>query len=136
MGFKHRRLHLVFLFILTFTVGGLGTNLLVILLEGGKILTGLGEFTFLHTLTDVPVNKGTLGVHEVELVVKTSPGLGNGGGVAKHAHSALDLGEVTTWNNSWWLPINTDLEASWAPVDELDGALGIDGGDRGVDIPM
>ena len=26
------------------------------------------------------------------------------------------------------------LETSWAPVDELDGALGLDGGNSGVDI--
>ena len=26
------------------------------------------------------------------------------------------------------------LEASWAPVDELDGPLGLDGGDSGVDV--
>ena len=45
------------------------TDLLVVLLKGRKILTSLGKLTLLHTLTDVPVNKGTLGVHEVELVV-------------------------------------------------------------------
>ena len=28
----------------------------------------------------------------------------------------------------------TNLESSWAPVDELDGALGLDGGDGGVDV--
>ena len=27
-----------------------------------------------------------------------------------------------------------DLESSWAPVHELDGPLGLDGGDRGVDV--
>ena len=44
-------------------------DLLVVLLEGGEILTSLREFTFLHTLTDVPVDEGTLRVQEVELVV-------------------------------------------------------------------
>ena len=29
---------------------------------------------------------------------------------------------------------STYLETSWAPVDELDGALGFDGGDGGVDV--
>ena len=41
--------------------------------------------------------EGTLGVHQVKLVVQTGPGLGDGGGVAQHAHSTLHLGQVTTW---------------------------------------
>jgi hypothetical protein len=31
------------------------------------------------------VNEGTLGVHEIELVVESGPGLGDGGGVGQHA---------------------------------------------------
>lgn len=34
----------------------------------------------LHTLTNVPVDKGTLGVHEIEFVIKTSPRRRNGRG--------------------------------------------------------
>lgn len=54
-------------------------DLLIVLLKGGKILTSLGEFTLLHTLTNVPVDKGTLGVEKVEFVIKTRPGIGDGG---------------------------------------------------------
>jgi hypothetical protein len=32
------------------------------------------------------------------------------------------------------LVVDTALEASWAPVDELDGSLGLDGGDGGIDV--
>ena len=64
-------------------------NLLVVTLQGSQVLTGLGEFTFLHTLTNVPVNEGTLGVHEVELVVESGPGLGDGSGVGQHAAEGL-----------------------------------------------
>jgi len=32
------------------------------------------------------------------------------------------------------LVVNTALESSWAPVDELDGSLGLDGGYGSVDI--
>jgi len=32
------------------------------------------------------------------------------------------------------LIVDTALEASWAPVDELDGSLGLDGGNGSVDI--
>jgi len=80
------------------------------------------------------VNEGSLGVHEIELVVKSSPGFGDSGGVAQHANSSLDLGQVSAWNDSWWLVVDTDLETGWAPVNELDGSLGLDGGDSGVDV--
>ena len=119
---------------LTFTFGGLGTNLLVILLESGKILTGLTELTFLHTFTNVPVNKGTLGVHQIELVVKTREDLSDGGRVGDHADGTLDLGKVSSWDDGGWLVVNTTLETGWAPVDELDGTLGLDGSNGGVDV--
>jgi hypothetical protein len=46
----------------------------------------------------------------------------------------LNLGQITSWNNGWWLVVDTDLETSWAPVNELNGTLGLDGGDGRVDI--
>ena len=62
------------------------------------------------------------------------PGLGDGGGVGKHADGAVDLGEVSVWNHLWWLVADTDLETSWAPVDELDGALSLEGGNSSVGV--
>merc|ERR1712094_27654 len=120
--------------LLALTLHGLGTDLLVILLKGSKVLTTPGELTLLHTLTDIPVDEGTLGVHKIELVVDASEDLGNGGGVGDHTAGTLDLGKVTTGHNSWWLVVDATLEASWAPVDELDGTLGLDGGDGGVHV--
>merc|ERR1711935_1286095 len=117
-----------------FALGGLGGDFFVVLLEGGKVLAGLGEFTFLHALTDVPVDESTLGVHEVELVVDAGEDFGDGGSVGDHAHGALDAGKVATEDNGGGLVVDTALEAGGAPVDELDGALGLDGGDSGVDI--
>jgi len=67
-------------------------------------------------------------------VVKSGPGLSDGGRVAQHADGALHFGQITTWHNSWWLVVDTDLETSWTPVDELDGSLGLDGGNGGVDV--
>merc|ERR1711968_95151 len=120
--------------LLTLALHGLGTDLLVVLLEGGKILATLGELTLLHTLTDIPVDEGTLGVHKIELVVHASEHLGDGGGVGDHAASTLHLGEITTGHHGWWLVVNTALEASWAPVHKLDGTLGLDGCDGRIDI--
>merc|ERR1712179_553120 len=126
---------LIFLsLLLSFSLDGVNSDLLVILLQGSEILTGLGELSLLHTLSYIPVDEGTLGVHQIELVVKTSPGLSDGGGVAQHADGTLYLGQVTAGNNGGWLVVDSHLESSWAPVDELDGPLGLDGGNGGVDI--
>ncbi len=54
-------------------------------------------------MNNSPVNKSPLGIHQVELVVEPSPGLGDGGGVGKHADGTLDLGKISTGNNSWRL---------------------------------
>merc|ERR1719278_708936 len=80
------------------------------------------------------MNKGTLGIHEVELVIKTSPSLSNGSCVGQHADCTLNLGQITTRNNSWRLVVDTNLETSGTPVHKLDRALGLDGGNGCVDI--
>merc|ERR1719314_43260 len=80
------------------------------------------------------MDEGSLGVHEIELVMDSGEDLSDGGGVGDHADGSHDLGKITSWNDGWWLVVDTALEAGWAPVDELDGSLGLDGGDSGVDI--
>jgi len=80
------------------------------------------------------MDEGSLGVHEIELVIDSGEDLGDGSGVGDHAASSHDLGKITTWDNGWWLIVDTALETSWAPVNELNGSLGLDGGDSGVDI--
>jgi hypothetical protein len=114
-------------------------NLLVVLLQGREILTGLGELAFLHTLTDVPVDEGTLAVHEVELVVETVPGLGDGGGVAKHGDGAVDRGQgaivgARRGNGDGLLVVDAELETSWAPLNKVEGRLGLEGGDGSVAV--
>jgi len=80
------------------------------------------------------MDESSLGVHKIEFMIKTGPGFSNGSGVAQHADGTLDFGQVTTWNNCWWLVVDSDLETSWTPIDELDGSLGLDGGNGGVDV--
>ena len=80
------------------------------------------------------MDEGTLGVHEIELVVEAGPGFSDSGGVSEHADSALDLSKIATWDDGWWLVVDTGLETSWAPVDELDGTLGLDGSNGSADI--
>ena len=80
------------------------------------------------------MNEGTLGVHQIELVIEAGPCLGNGRGVGQHAHGTLHLGQITAGHDGGWLVVDADLEASRAPVHELDGTLGLDGGDGRIDV--
>ena len=63
-----------------------------------------------RTFTDVPVHEGALGVHQVELVVQTGPGLGDGGGVGQHADGAMHLGQVTARHHGGGLVVDTNLK--------------------------
>jgi len=67
-------------------------------------------------------------------MVEASPSFSDGGGVGQHADGPGNLGKVTSRNNSRWLVVDANLEASGAPVDKLDGPLGLDGGDGSIDI--
>ena len=67
-------------------------------------------------------------------MVKTGPCLGDGSGVAQHADGTLHLGQISSWDDSRGLVVDANLEASGTPVDKLDGTLGLDGGNGGIDI--
>jgi hypothetical protein len=53
---------LVFLSTFTFSLDGVQTDLLVVLLEGGQVLSRLRELSFLHPLAHVPVDERSLRV--------------------------------------------------------------------------
>lgn len=106
----------------------------VVSFQSCQIFACFGEFTLLHALTDVPVDEGTLGVHEVELVRQSRPGLADGCGVGQHADGAVDAGKVAVGDVLRGLVADTDLETSGAPVDELDGALGLEVGNGSVGV--
>jgi len=67
-------------------------------------------------------------------MIDSGEDLSDSSGVRDHADSSHNLGEITTWNDSWWLIVDTALETSWAPVNELNGSLGLDGGNGSVDV--
>jgi hypothetical protein len=54
--------------------------------------------------------------------------------VGEGMDGTLYFSQITSWYNSWWLVVDSDLESSWTPVDELDGSLCLDGGNGCVDI--
>ena len=116
------------------SISGVDADLLVILLKSSKVLASLRELTLLHTLTNVPVHKSTLRVQEIEFVVETAPGGRDGSCVRQHAHATSDLGQVTTRDVGRGLITDAELETSRAPVDELNGALGLDNTDGRVNV--
>jgi len=121
-------------FFFSFSFSSFDTDFFVILLKCSQIFSGFGELTFLHTLTDVPVDESSLSIHKIELVIDSGEHFSNSSGVGDHANSSHDLSQITTWNDSGWLVVDTSLETSGAPVDELNGSLGLDGGNGSVDI--
>merc|ERR1711924_16160 len=120
--------------LLALTLSCLDSNLLVILLKCGEIFAGLGELALLHAFSDIPMDKRTLRIHEIELVVNAREDLGNGGAVGNHAASAHHLGQVTTWDHGRRLVVDATFKSGRTPVDKLNGALRLNGGNRGVHI--
>merc|ERR1719205_58897 len=125
---------LIFISFSIFSLSRVKTDLLIILLKSSKILAGLRELSLLHTLSNIPVNKSPLGIHKVKLVVKSGPGLGDGSGVGQHADSTSNLSLVSSWNDGRRLVVDSNLEASWTPVNKLDAPLGLDSGDGSVHV--
>jgi len=67
-------------------------------------------------------------------VVESGEDFSDGGGVGDHADGSHDFGEVTSGDNGGGLVVDSDLESGGAPVNELDGSLGFDGGNGGIDV--
>ena len=78
--------------------------------------------------------KARLAYSKSNLWSRRSQALGDGSGVAQHANVTLDFGQITTRYNSWWLVVDAYLEASWTPVDKLDGALYLQVSNGNIDI--
>jgi len=125
---------LVLLALLALSLQGVHPDLLVVLLQGGQVLPRLGELALLHALSDVPVDEGPLGVHQVELVVDSGEDFCDGGRVGYHAAGSHDLGKISARHDGGGLVVNSALESGGAPVDELDGTLGLDCGYGRVDV--
>merc|ERR1711931_368943 len=120
--------------VLLFIFHGIDSNLLVILLQRCHVFSCLRKLSFLHSLSDIPVHKSSLSVHQIELMVQSCPGLSDGGRVAEHADGPVHLGEVTSWDHGWWLVVDAHLETCRTPVDKLNGPPGLDCGNGCVDV--
>merc|ERR1712038_118936 len=125
---------LVFFLVFLIRFSGIHSNLFVILLKSCKILTCLGEFTLFHTFTNIPVNECTLRIHKIELVIDTGKSLSDCSVISNHTASTFCLCDITVWYFTWWLGVDTGLESSRTPVNELNGTLILDGSHGGLHI--
>lgn len=80
------------------------------------------------------MNEGALGVHQVELGVDAGKDGAESSGVGQHANGSADLGKITTRNDDGGLAVDTALETSGRPVNELNGVLALDGVDGRADV--
>jgi hypothetical protein len=78
--------------------------------------------------------KGSLGIHKIELVIKSGEYFSNSSGVGNHADGSHNFGQISSGDDGGGLIVNSYFESGWAPVDELDGSLGFDGGNGSIDV--
>uniref|UniRef100_A0A0K2SVE1 Putative LOC100382917 [Zea mays] n=1 Tax=Lepeophtheirus salmonis TaxID=72036 RepID=A0A0K2SVE1_LEPSM len=80
------------------------------------------------------MNKSPLSVHEIKLMIKTSPSLSNGCGIGEHADGSLNLSKITSGHDSGRLVVDSNLEACRTPVHELNGSLRLNRSNGLIDI--
>merc|ERR1711881_708372 len=78
--------------------------------------------------------ESSFSIHKIEFMINSREYFSNSSRVRDHAYSSHNFSEITTWDNSWRLIIDTAFETSWAPVDELDSSFGFDSSNRSVYI--
>ena len=65
------------------------------------------------------MDESTFRIHEIELVIQTSPCFSDRSCVAQHTHCTLDLGKISPWYNRGGLVVDADLETGGTPVHKL-----------------
>merc|ERR1719367_1254841 len=101
-------------------------NIQVVLLQESKIFTGFTEFTFFHTFTNVPVDVCSLRVHHVVFLAQSFlEDSVNSNVVSDHDGVSLSVCHVIIRNAGSWDVVQTNLETSWAPLDEGDLSLSL-----------
>jgi hypothetical protein len=69
---QDRSWSLVLVVVIKLALGGIDSDLLVVLLQRRQVLTRLRELALLHALAHIPVHERALRVHQVELVVQSA----------------------------------------------------------------
>lgn len=70
-GFYRTSLSILFItLIIGLLVVTIETNLFIIFFQSCQVFTSFRKFTFFHTFANIPVNKSSFGVHQIELMIK------------------------------------------------------------------
>ena len=64
---------------------------------------------YIQLIIHLPVNEGSLGVHEIELVVQSGPGLCDGSGIAQHANSTRNFSQIPSRDHGRRLIVYSNL---------------------------
>ena len=56
------------------------------------------------------MDKGSLSVHQIKLMVQSGPSLRNSGGVGQHTDSTLNLSQVSSRDHGGRLVVDSNLE--------------------------
>lgn len=67
----------------------------------------------------LPMYERSFGIHEVKLMIQTSPCLSNCSCIAQHTTGTRYLCKITSRYHSWWLVIDSHFETSWTPINKL-----------------
>merc|ERR1719270_1554148 len=110
---------LVFFSFIFFSFKRIHSNFFIIFFQSCQIFSSFRKFSFFHTFSNIPVDKSTFDIHQVKLVIQSCPSFSNSSCVAQHAYSSWHLCKISSWNDSWWLIIDTNLETCRAPINEL-----------------
>jgi len=67
-------------------------------------------------------------------MIKSGKNFSNCGRVGNHANCSHNFSQISSWNDSWWLIVDSNLESGGTPINELDGSLGLNGGNSCINI--
>merc|ERR1712025_1207179 len=96
-------------------------NIQIVFLQESKVFPCFRELSFLHTFTNIPVHKSSLGIHQVILCVDTfSKNTTNSYIVPNHGNIFLRQGGDVSANKRSRNFVKTDLETCWTPLNEAD----------------
>lgn len=80
------------------------------------------------------MKKSSFGEHHVELVIDFCPGLNDSCCRSQHGACSCDGCQVSSFHNCWRLAVDSDLEASRWPFDELQLAIFLYFGDSWIHV--
>ena len=120
--------------LLSLSFSSLDSDFFIVLFKGSQIFSGFGELSFFHTLSDIPMDKGSLGIHKIEFMIESAEDFSNSSSIWDHAACSHNFSKITSRDNCWWLIVDSNLESSWAPINELNSSLGFDGGNSSIDV--